>query len=87
MMREVDKRDRLTGAAAILVIPLAAMLVALLIRVDTFGGFRTVRPAALDFNLDVQAAVRWVVAAGLLLATAVIARAVLRTRGSRRSTA
>jgi hypothetical protein len=68
-MSSSDKRDRLTGAAAILVIPLAML------------------PAALDFNLDVQTVVRWVVAAGLVLAAAVVTRAVLRGRRSRHSAA
>jgi len=70
---------RLAGAAAILFVPLATLLVALLARVDeaTLAGIRT---GALGVSVDARTAVRWVVAASLLAAVGVVAGTLVRRR-------
>ena len=76
----IDPRiGRLAGAAAILFVPLATLLVALLARVDeaTLAGMRT---GALGVSVDARTALRLVVAAGLLVAAAVVAGKLVRRR-------
>ena len=72
--------SRLAGAAAILFVPLAVLLVVLLIRADDLVQHTTVRLGALDLSVDAQTAVRVVVSAGLLAAAAVVAGTLLRSR-------
>lgn len=64
--------SRTAGAIGILLGPLALLLAALLIRVDSLTALRLGRAGAVDLNLDVETLVRWAAVAGLLFAAAVI---------------
>ena len=71
---------RLAGAAAILFIPLATLLVVLATRVGDATGAAATQPATMGVSGDTLTALRWVVAAGLVAAASVIGVTLARRR-------
>jgi hypothetical protein len=71
---------RLAGAAAILFVPLGALLVVLLARVDDLSGGTAAGLATLGVSGDATAALRWVIAAALMAAASVVAATLTRRR-------
>ena len=76
----IPRIGRLAGAAAILFVPLTAMLAALLARANDLGGGTTAERATLGLSGDALAALRWVIAAALLTAGAVVVATLARGR-------
>jgi hypothetical protein len=75
----IDPRiGRLAGAVAILFVPLTALLAALLARAAGLGSSTDL--ATIGVSGDALVALRWVVAAGLLSAGAVVAVTLTRRR-------
>jgi hypothetical protein len=69
---------RLAGAAAILFVPLAVLLVVMVTQAGEAGGAAQAGTAGLA--VDAQSAARWAVAAGLVMAGAVVGGTLLRRR-------
>jgi hypothetical protein len=82
-MRPRNQLNRLAAAAGVLLVPLAMLLVALLVRVDTLSAFRSGRPSALELSLDVQTAARWAIVAGLSVTAAVVTLALVAPHSDR----
>jgi hypothetical protein len=71
---------RLAGAAAILFIPLATLLVVLATRVDDTSSAAATQLATLGVSGDALTALRWVIAAGLVAAASVVTVTLTRRR-------
>ncbi len=69
---------RLAGAAAILFVPLAVLFAALIAQAGEAAG--TAPAGAVDLAAGAQAVARWAVAAGFLMAGAVVGGTLLRRR-------
>lgn len=71
---------RLAGAAAILFVPLATLLVVVLARADDLSSGTAAGLATLDPSGDATAVLRWVIAAALMAAGVVVVTTLARRR-------
>jgi len=71
---------RLAGAAAILFVPLATLLVVVLARADDLSSGTAAGLATLDLSGDATAVLRWVIAAALMAAGVVVVTTLARRR-------
>jgi hypothetical protein len=86
-MRDRRHLLHIAAAAGILLVPLAMLIVALVIRTDTLTAFRHGLPAAVDLNLDAETAVRWTVVLALLAVAGLVGWMPVRRRVQARAEA